>query len=265
MEQKLNSRPGERDDMRGLPEIEQHRQERDDVLAAFASTVPVPDARTLREWLRRYPEHAHDLVDLAVSLIEDAQHLPETVPIEIEDDLGASDEGELVVGAMPIVRALLSQSETAEAGQHDPLNTGGTPAATASRPEVAGDKPGKLTIQEVAEVALLSPHMVSRLLRHEVHYPSIPEEAIERLAQAMRMRPDTLKDYLSHRRMSRIHERSQNSRRTPVASIPIRMIGLPTDMHWLVPEAFLVDFRDAIDADQSMSADQRDIWLALSE
>jgi len=263
MEQKLNSRLGERDDMRGLPEIEQHRQERDDILAAFASTVPLPDARTLREWLRRYPEHAHDLVDLAVSLIEDAQQLPETVSIEIEDDLGASDEGELVVGAMPIVRALLSQSETSEAWQHDPLNTGGTPAATVSRPEVAGDKPDKLTIQEVAEVAMLSTNMVSRLLRHEVHYPSIPEEAIERLAQAMRMRPDTLKDYLSHRRISQ--PRRSNPDRTPQQSIPIQMIGLPTDMHMLVPEAFLVDFHDAIDADQSMSSDQRDIWLALSE
>ena len=251
--------------MRGLTEIEQHRQERDDVLAAFASTAPVPDARILREWLGRYPEHARDLVDLAVSLIEEAQQLPETVPIEIEDDFGASDEDELVVGAMPVIRALLSRSETSGAWESSPLNTDDTAPATAASPQPAKKKRAELTIQEVAEAAMLSTHMVSLLLRHHIHYHSIPTKAIERLAQAMQMRPDTLKDYLSHRRITQPSWSNPDLRRTPVQRIPIRMIGLPTDMHLLVPEALLVDFRDAIDADQSMSADQRDSWLALSE
>lgn len=249
--------------MRGLTEIEQHRQERDDVLAAFASTVPLPDARILREWLGRYPEHAHDLVDLAVSLIEEAQQLPETVPIE-EDDFGASDEDELVVGAMPVIRALLSRSEASGAWESSPLNTDDTAPATAASPQPAKKKRAELTIQEVAEAAMLSTHMVSLLLRHYIHYHSIPTEAIERLAQAMQMRPDTLKDYLSHRRISQPN-RFGSERRALTQRIPIRMIGLPTDMHLLVPEAFLVDFRAAIDADQSMPADRRDIWLALSE
>jgi hypothetical protein len=39
-----------------------------DVLYAFALAMPVPDARTLDEFVRRYPEHADALTEFAVEL-----------------------------------------------------------------------------------------------------------------------------------------------------------------------------------------------------
>jgi hypothetical protein len=39
-----------------------------DVLNALALAMPVPDARTLEDFVRRYPEHADALTEFAIEL-----------------------------------------------------------------------------------------------------------------------------------------------------------------------------------------------------
>ena len=43
-----------------------------DVLYAFSLAKPVPDARLLDEFVRRYPEHAAEITDFAIELAIDA-------------------------------------------------------------------------------------------------------------------------------------------------------------------------------------------------
>ena len=43
-----------------------------DVLYAFSLAQPVPDARLLDEFVRRYPEHSVEITDFAIELAIDA-------------------------------------------------------------------------------------------------------------------------------------------------------------------------------------------------
>lgn len=52
-----------------------------DVLYALALAMPVPDAKTLDEFVRRYPQHADALTDFAVQLALDAG-----IEVDEEDD-----------------------------------------------------------------------------------------------------------------------------------------------------------------------------------
>jgi len=45
-----------------------------DVLYAFSLAKPIPDARLLDEFVRRYPEHAAEITDFAIELAVDAAH-----------------------------------------------------------------------------------------------------------------------------------------------------------------------------------------------
>lgn len=202
----------------------------DDVLDAYVDAVALPSHPALLEWIRRYPQYERELTAFTVnwSRIEHSH---------LVTDVAETDEDTLVLRGMSIVQNLLHAQRT--------LNR---ESEQAEVPAIAGllregNRLG-LKLPSLAAAVGLTPALVREIDRRLIALASIPREAIEAFAQALRCAPQAVERYLKG---------------TPkfAAGAQYRADEAPV----LAEQR---DFFVAVREDSSMSPEQKARWLALA-
>ncbi len=209
-------------------EREHDRQTLEDVIDAYVEAVGEPGRDALTAWIRRYPHFERELTEFTVQWSL-AEQLPPSRGTRADDE-------RLILRGMSVVQGLLRER-------------------CARRPASAADaRPIAWLVEEGARVGLklrplaaavgLSTALVRQLDRRLVRFASIPGEAIEVLAGALRRTPDAI-------------ARSLDGTPRPVAAAQYRADEAPALAE---PQ----DFFAAVRADTSLSDEQRARWLALA-
>jgi len=139
----------------------------DDVLDAYAISEPGPGYVSLAEWIHRYPYYEQELTAFTADWVL-ATWLP--TPTSIHN----VDEEVLVLHGMSIVQDILQQQKTALQDELHPL------LGIVQEGTHLG-----LSLQEIAERAQMSVALVRKLDRRLIRAGSIPQQAIDSLAQAI--------------------------------------------------------------------------------
>jgi hypothetical protein len=150
----------------------------DDVLNAYAISEPGPSYASLAEWIRRYPYYEQELTAFAADWAL-ATWLPTPASIH------TVDEEALVLHGMSIVQDILQQQKTALQDELHPL------IGIVQEGTHLG-----LSLQEIAERAQMSVALVRKLDRRLIRPVSIPEQAINSLAQAIQRGSSAVVAYL---------------------------------------------------------------------
>ena len=201
---------------------------REQVLDAYVQAVGKPDGRQLADWIRRYPEHEHALVEftLAWTVME---HLPAHLSV------GEIEEEALVQQGMEHVRTLLGR-----AGESTVTGSPSSPLEGI----IAEGKTKERSVDQIVEDSELSIPLIFKLDRRLIRYQTIPLEAIERVAGAVQRDVVSVARYLAGTPELRAATHYRADRKPRVQSQE--------------------DFFDAVRKDRDMADDVRARWLRLS-
>ena len=197
------------------------------VLDAYVASGCDPN-ETLHEWILRYPEYEQELTDFAVSwsLIESMPTTPDAE--EVDEDI-------LVLRGMSIVQNLLhNQSKRSVSGSDVPFE---------SLIEEGGEH--GLEIRQFAQLAELGVILLRKLDRRLIHYPSIPQAAINNLANTIKQEFSSVAAYLQ-RNPTFATATEHRSEQAPVLSAT-------------------EDFYDAVRADPTILREHAERWLELEQ
>ncbi len=199
----------------------------EDVLDAFVASDCDPN-ETLHEWILRYPEYEQELTDFAVSwsLMKSMPTAPDAE--EVDEDI-------LVLRGMSIVQNLLhNQSKRSVSGSDVPF-------------ESLIDEGGEhgLEIRQFAQLAELGVILLRKLDRRLIHYPSIPQDAIKNLANAIKREASSVAAYLQ-RNPTFATATEHRSEQAPVLNAP-------------------EDFFDAVRDDPTILREHAARWLELEQ
>jgi hypothetical protein len=198
----------------------------DDVLNEYVQCELKPSHTALEKWIKEYPEYKKELVEFTVSwtLMTDLSSptyikevSPETLLLRamsiVEDRLYAHRQEKIV--SKPLVGDLLK--ETKSLG---------------------------LTVEMIASKVDMSAQMVTKLARRHISYPTIPDEAINRLSAACQMSKDDL--ILYFQRPIVVPQQARFSAKSGPKA--------PSSSE---------DFFDAVRNDRSLDNNQRVFWLSF--
>lgn len=197
----------------------------ENVLNDYMVSEPVPNHASLKEWIKRYPQYKKELTDFVVSW---------SLMNELPADTAAKavDQDTLVLRAISIaenhLHALRAQSNKAGRSIKGLL--------------VEGKRLG-FSIHAFANYCELSAAIVRKLDQRLISYSSIPQAAIEKLADAIKNSPAVISEYLKGP-MKLAPDNRYSSKGAP---------KLPTE-----PE----DFFNAIRSDPTMNEQWRSYWLS---
>ena len=199
----------------------------EDVLDAFVASDCDPN-ETLHEWILRYPEYEQELTDFAVSwsLMKSMPTAPDAE--EVDEDI-------LVLRGMSIVQNLLhNQSKESVSGSDFPF------VSLVDEGREKGLEPRQLAQETELGVILLR-----KLDRRLIRYASIPQIAINNLANAIKRNTSIVAVYLQQNPTfaSATEHRSEQA---PVLNAP-------------------EDFFDAVRADPTIRPEHAARWLELEQ
>lgn len=204
------------------------RERLEDVLDAFVASEGNPSSASLAEWIRRYPQYERELTEFAASW-----SLMKWLPPS--PDAEEVDEETLVLRGMSVVQNLLHRQEQGAA----PPETVAPITSLLDEGRARG-----LTPRQLAQAAGLGEILLRKLDRRLVRYASIPREAVEALAAALRREAQSVAAYLQQR--------------PKFAAVAHYRAELAPEL--AEPE----DFFTAVRADPTMTDEQRARWLALA-
>lgn len=207
---------------------QQERQTLEDVLDEFVASGAGPNSASLAEWIRRYPQYERELTEFAASW-----SLMKWLPPS--PDAEEVDEETLVLRGMSVVQNLLHRQEQEAA----PPETVAPITSLLDEGRARG-----LTPRQLAQAAGLGEILLRKLDRRLVRYASIPREAVEALAAALRREAQNVAAYLQQRPKFAAAAQYRAEQAPELAE----------------PE----DFFTAVRADPTMTDEQRARWLALA-
>jgi len=196
------------------------------VLHEYMEAVPNPNYSALVEWIRRYPDFEQELTEFTVT-----RSLLQTQPAPPAEE--TTDKRELVQRGMSVVQGILAKQSA----------SAGAPPQFSSFLE-AGKIRG-LSIHDIAVRSRLSVALIRKLDRRLLRYASIPQEAIDLLAQTLRQQISVITQYLQGG-PTLAQGASYRSEKAPA----------------LVEQE---DFFEAVRNDRTLSDEQRHFWLSLSD
>ncbi len=205
------------------------RQMLEDVLDAFVESEAGPNSASLAEWIRRYPQYERELTEFAASW-----SLMKWLPPS--PDAEAVDEETLVLRGMSVVQNLLHRQEQGQAMSRA--------AVAPIRSLIEEGRACGLTPRQLAQAAGFGDSLLRKLDRRLIRYASIPREAIETLAAALRQEVESVARYLQQGPTFAAAAQYRAERAPELAE----------------PEDFFI----AVHTDPTMTAEQRARWLALA-
>ncbi|HEX9990489.1 MAG TPA: hypothetical protein VGE45_18670 [Chloroflexia bacterium] len=207
---------------------EQDQEERlDDVLNEYLASTTEPNAATLAEWVRLYPEYKQQLTDLTVnwSLME---WLPAAGKIE------PVDEDTLVLRAMSVIQNMQLGQVGSPGGESD--DTEAPLQSLFDEGRALG-----LTPQQLADKVKMNRALMGKLNRRLIRPGSIPHAAIEALAAVVHRPILVVTNFLQ--RGPRFAPGDHKSAQAPALR--------------------LEEFAEAVLNDSSLSEEHRAYWLEI--
>jgi hypothetical protein len=198
----------------------------DDVLNAYAISDPGPGYASLAEWIHRYPYYEQELTAFAADWAL-------TRWLSIPASFQQVDGDALVLRGMSIVQQILDQQAHPRHDEVIPLKGILQEGAHLG-----------LTSHQLAERAQMSVSLVRKLDRRLIRYVSIPRQAIESLAHAIRREGTAVADYLQGPPILP-QGASYHAERAPTLAEP-------------------EDFFEAVRRDMTISQELRERWLSLA-
>lgn len=200
-----------------------------DVLNEFVMAEEYPTRAALEEWVRKYPQFEHELVDFALTWMAE-ETLPEPTPL-------ANEEYERIVNrAMSQVENLLYQRDQSHAPTIEPERPP-LSSLIQSACEIG------LSIVDFTKACQLDHALMVKLEGRYILPSSIPNKLIELIANALRRKAQEVITFIA-RPPQVIPRASYSSRDTP-------QVG--------AQEVFAIAVRSS-----SLSHTQKDYWLAES-
>lgn len=200
----------------------------EDVLDALVAADEAPGPVVLNRWVREYPQFERELVDFMASwtLMNSAASM--TADQDEETAEGKADE-RLMLRGMSIVQNLLHEMSQ--------------PAETAPRLHslIGAARAAGLSLHDLARAAHLGEAIVRKLDRRLIRFASIPRQAIDSLADAVRCQAQAVSWYLQQPA-------------TFAAAAHYRADRVP---QLAEPEDFIV----AVEKDPTMTPEDRRWWL----
>lgn len=205
----------------------------DDVLHEYMASCESPSSVSVDEWVRRYPQYAKEITDFAVTWSL-SRYLPEP---EIQPE---ELERRTRRGIELMHKVLRSQAK--EIPQKDAsLSEAGGDGHSLDSIFEAGKRMG-LSLHDIARLTDLSARIVALLDRRQIHYSTIPNKAVEKIASAIRQPLGVVSEYLQGElRLTAAHYRAE----APPEIAPKQ------------------DFFDLIKSDMSLGEGNRKAWLSL--
>ncbi len=207
---------------------ENNAQERlDDILNEYVAASPEPNAATLADWVRMYPEYRQQLTDFTVAWSQ-TEWLPPAGEVE------SVDEDTLVLRAMSVIQNIqqdqdMPQDDNSDDTEDPPDDLFG-----------AGKRLG-LSPQQLADKTKMNRALLGKLNRGLISPDSLPQAAFEILANTLQLTVAAIKRLLHKSpRFALGHHRATQA-----------------------PEIKLEEFSEAVRNEPSLSEEYRAYWLDI--
>lgn len=197
-----------------------------DVLNEYVQCELKPSHEALEKWITEYPEFKKELVEFTVSWTLMTDPSPSADIEEVSPDT-------LLLRAMSVVEDRLYACRQKKSASQPLIND-----------LLKEAKRLGLTVEMIASKVDMSAQMVTKLARRLIAYSTIPDEAINRLSAAYKMRKDDLVLYFQ-RPIVVAQQARFTAKSGPKA---------PTSSE---------DFFDAVRNDRSLDDNQRSFWLSF--
>jgi hypothetical protein len=148
-----------------------------EVLDEMVAAEPVLDAKALARWIGRYPLYERELMDFAARWGH-MTHLP-------PDDTPLPEEERFYAEGLAVVRGVMDKSFGRSAQAEEPITS-----------ILAEAKGHGLDITKLAAAADLSVPIVAKFEQRLISFGSIPREAVEAIAEAIRRSVESVAAYL---------------------------------------------------------------------
>ena len=164
----------------------------EDVLYALSIERPVPNAKLLDSFVRRYPQYSEELTDFAVALVLDALGDIPTAPEEFSKEVTAATGSPTVSRAMSRFHSKLHAVRTASKSSDD---AGISPERANAPNPFALLSPEDF--ESVAARLDVTKMFMSRLRDRIIEFSTIPEQFIAETAEALKVPIDTVSAHLA--------------------------------------------------------------------
>ena len=153
----------------------------DDVLNEFVTAFDHPTAQGLEEWVERYPQYRHELVEFAATWAEQLVFPP-------AQELGEDIEKSLIERTMSHVLNVAYQREekTSDAQDNKPIQN------LTKEAQRTG-----MTVQEFAKSCVLDLLLVSKLNNRQIDPQTIPRSLIKHIAGLINKSFSVVADYVA--------------------------------------------------------------------
>lgn len=195
------------------------------VLDRFLESTSVGDPDQLTEWVRRYPQYAQELTELALSRLQ--------MELHAADEDGHTEDPGLIERGMEMVRRKLRGQEAA-AAMPPPIRDLLDEAAARG-----------LNARDLARALRLTVAMVTRLSRRLIGFTSIPPQLLEELGLLLKRDVAAVIAYLQHPPTLAPHAQYKSEKPPEVGKA--------------------VDFYDALEADTGLPEEHRRYWIERRE
>lgn len=203
------------------------RDELEDVLNAYMAAASTPNAESLAEWIRRYPQYERELTEFAVAWSR-TRWFPAVQRPSDDDDTSAQRAMRTVQAVLHEKAASLPSSQQ----QQHPIDS-----------LLAEARSHGLSMDQLADRIELSAALVRKLDRRLIRYVSMPLAVIENLAGVVERQVLAVARYLD--------------------GAPVAAQGARYRAERAPALADQEDFFDAVQNDPELSEERRGRWLAL--
>lgn len=198
----------------------------EDVLNEYVQCEAKPTHAALEKWIKEYPEYKKELVDFTVAWTLMTDRSTPADANEVSPDT-------LLLRAMSVVEDRIYAHRQKKNASQKSVND-----------LLREAKRLGLTVEMLASKVDMSSQLITKLARRHIAYPTIPDEAIDRLSAACEMRKDDLRLYFQ------------------------RPIVVPQQARFSAKSGPKVpssseDFFDAVRNDRSLDDSKRSFWLSF--
>lgn len=164
----------------------------EDVMYALSIEQPMPDAKLLDDFIRRYPQYSEELTDFAVALVLDALDDTSTAPEKFSEEVAATAGSPTVSRSVSRFHSKLHAVRTASKSSDD---AGVSPERTNAPNPFAALSPEDF--ESVAARLDVTKMFMSRLRDRIIEFSTIPEQFIAEVAETLKVPIGTVSAHLA--------------------------------------------------------------------